>query len=146
MSMKKQSASQSASFNPRVLIGFVLCSIGVLLASAGWSKAFAQISPTTASVPPDSKAAVFPASGAHANTDLTHKVIAAPQGTWGYDVFADGRLMIHQTSVPALPGNEGFKTKDGATKVSLPVIAKIKNSEMPPTISIDEMKNLNAIK
>jgi hypothetical protein len=36
--MKKRSASRSAFFNPRVLIGFVLCSVGVLLALAGWSK------------------------------------------------------------------------------------------------------------
>jgi hypothetical protein len=36
--MKKQSASRSAFFNPRVLIGFALCSIGVLLALPGLSK------------------------------------------------------------------------------------------------------------
>ena len=36
--MKRKSASQSAFFNPRVLIGFVLCSIGLLLALVGWSK------------------------------------------------------------------------------------------------------------
>ena len=54
--------------------------------------------------------------------------------------------MIHQTSAPALPSNEGFKTKDDATKVALLVIEKIKKGEMPPTISIDEMKKLNVIK
>ena len=36
--MKKQSASRSAFFNPRVLIGFVLCLIGLLVAAVGWSK------------------------------------------------------------------------------------------------------------
>ncbi len=36
--MKKKSASQSAFFHPRVLIGFVLCLIGLLLAVVGWSK------------------------------------------------------------------------------------------------------------
>jgi hypothetical protein len=35
--MKKKSASQSAFFNPRVLIGFVLCSMGVLLAVFGFA-------------------------------------------------------------------------------------------------------------
>jgi len=54
--------------------------------------------------------------------------------------------MIHQTSVPALPGNEGFKTREAATKVALLVIEKIKKGEMPPTISIDEMKKLKVIK
>ena len=95
---------------------------------------------------PDSNAAKFPEASAYANTKLTYKIIDAPDHTYGYDVFADGKLMIHQTSVPALPGNEGFKTKDDATKVALLVIAKIKKGEMPPTISIDEMKTLNVIK
>jgi hypothetical protein len=36
--MKKQSASRSAFFNPRVLIGFVLCSIGALMALIAFSK------------------------------------------------------------------------------------------------------------
>src|SRR5436189_484309 len=38
IAMKKQSASRSAFFNPRVLIGFVLCSVGLLLVLVGWSK------------------------------------------------------------------------------------------------------------
>ena len=95
---------------------------------------------------PDSSAAKFPEATAYASTKLTYKIIDAPKHTHGYDVFADDRLMIHQTSVPALPGNEGFKTKEDATKVALLVIEKIKKGEMPPTVSIDEMKQLNVIK
>ena len=53
--------------------------------------------------------------------------------------------MIHQTSAPGLPGNEGFKTKTDAEKVAQLVIDKIEKGEMPPTISIDEIKKLNAI-
>jgi hypothetical protein len=94
----------------------------------------------------DGSAAKFPAASAYANTKLTYKVIDAPKHTYGYDVFADDRLMIHQTSVPAIPDNEGFKTRKDATKVSLFVIEKIRKGEMPPTISIDEMKQLNVIK
>src|SRR5207249_8986909 len=41
-SMKRKSASQSAFFNPRVLIGFILCSISVLLAVAALSKSVAS--------------------------------------------------------------------------------------------------------
>jgi hypothetical protein len=95
---------------------------------------------------PDRSAAKFPAATAYANTKLTYKIIEAPKHTWCYDVFADGRLMIHQTSAPALPGNEGFQTKDDAIKVALLVIDKIKKGEMPPTVSIDEMKQLSVIK
>ena len=95
---------------------------------------------------PDSSAAKFPEASAYANTKLTYKVIDAPKQTYGYDVFADGKLMIHQTSAPALPGSEGFKTKEDANKIALLVIEKIRKGEMPPTISIDELKTLKVIK
>ena len=91
--------------------------------------------------PPDNSAAKPP--DAHAT--LTYKIIDAPEHTYGYDVFAEGRMMIHQTSVPGLPGNEGFKTKDDATKVALLVIEKIRKGDMPPTISTNEMKTLHVI-
>jgi hypothetical protein len=94
----------------------------------------------------DGSAAKFPAASAYASSKLTYNIIDAPKHTYGYDVFSDGRLMIHQTSAPALPGNEGFSTKENATKVALLVIEKIKKGEMPPAISIDELKKLKVIK
>ena len=116
----------------------------ILFCCISMTMLFAQ--PPSAPAQPDSSAANFPAASAYANTKLTYKIIDAPKHTYGYDVFADGRLMIHQTSAPALPGSEGFKTKEDATKVALLVIEKIKKGEMPPTISIDEMKKLKVIK
>jgi hypothetical protein len=116
----------------------------ILFSCMSMTMLFAQA--PSAPVQSDNSAAKFPAASAYANTNLTYKVIAAPKQTYGYDVFADGRLMLHQTSAPALPGNEGFKTKKDATKVALLVIEKVKKGEMPPTISIDEMKQLNVIK
>ena len=94
----------------------------------------------------DRSASKFPEASAYANTKLTYKIIDTPKHTYCYDVFADGKLMIHQSSVPAVPGNQGFKTKADASKVALLVIEKIKKGEMPPTISIDEMKKLKVIK
>jgi hypothetical protein len=94
----------------------------------------------------DGSAAKVPEARTYANSKLTYKIIDTPKHTFCYDVFADDRLMIHQTSAPALPGNEGFKTREDATKVALLVIEKIKKGEMPPTVSIDELKSLNVIK
>ena len=84
--------------------------------------------------------------GTSANTKLTYTIIDAPIHTYGYDVLADDRLIIHQTSIPAMPGNEGFKTKADASKVAQLVISKIKEGEMPPTVTIEEMKKLKVIK
>ena len=120
-----------------------LLAVVILFCCMGITMLFAQA--PSALPQPNSSAAKFPEASAYANTKLTYKIIDAPKQTYGYDVFADGRLMIHQPSAPALPSNEGFKTKEDATKVALLVIDKIKKGEMPPTISIDEMKKLNAI-
>jgi len=90
--------------------------------------------------------APFPQASTYANTKLTLKIIDAPNHTYGYDVLADGRLVIHQKSIPATPGNEGFKTKADASKVAQLVIDKIKKGEMPPIVTIEEMKKLKVIK
>jgi hypothetical protein len=87
----------------------------------------------------------FPSGDQFKNAKLTYKIIAAANNTWCYDIMAEGRIMIHQPSAPGLPGNEGFKTKSKAIKVAELVIEKIKNGEMPPSISIDEMKKIGAL-
>jgi Domain of unknown function (DUF4907) len=81
----------------------------------------------------------------YADSKLTFKIIEAPHHTYCYDVFVDDRLIIHQTSVPAVSGNDGFKTKGDAIKVARLVIEKIRKGEMPPTISVEEMRALKAI-
>jgi hypothetical protein len=99
-----------------------------------------------AAAQPDNRTAQFPTSSAYANSNLTYKIIDAPNNTYCYDVYAEGRLMIHQSSAPGLPGNEGFKTQEDAAKVAEMVMYKIRKGEMPPNVSIDEMKQLGVIK
>ena len=87
----------------------------------------------------------FPAAAQFANSKLTSKIIPAANETWCYDILADGRTMIHQPSVPGLPGNEGFKTRAAAQKVADLVIQKIKNGEMPPSITKAAMQQIGAL-
>ena len=95
---------------------------------------------------PENNAAKFPTSKEFDSTKLTYKIIDAPGHTYCYDIYASGRLMIHQNSIPGLPGNQGFKTKAAAEKVAQLVINKIKKGEMPPTVTLEEMKELGVIK
>ena len=90
-------------------------------------------------------AAQFPSAEAHANAVLTYALIDAPNGTFGYDVFSDGQLLLHQTNVPGQPGVEGCKTKAEAEKLAAFVIGKIKNGQMPPTVETAELKSLGII-
>lgn len=78
--------------------------------------------------------------------NLTYKIIPAAGNTWGYDIYDNDKLFVHQPTIPAMPGNKGFITKVAAEKVAKKVIEKIGKGENPPTISMDEMKKLNAIK
>ena len=76
---------------------------------------------------------------------LTYKIIHGTGNTFGYDVYTGGILQVHQPQVPALAGNHGFATKGAAAKVARLVIEKIKKGEMPPVVSIKEMKNLGVL-
>jgi hypothetical protein len=57
----------------------------------------------------------------------------------------DGKLLIHQTTIPCLPGAEGFKFRPGAEKIAKLVIMKIQKGEMPPTVKIEELKKLKIL-
>lgn len=120
--------------NLKVCIGTLICSIILTLHCS------AQPSPRTTGQP------VSIQRENSVNPTYSFKIIDAPNNTYGYDIFAEDMLIIHQPSIPALPGNEGFKSKIGAEKIAQLVITKTKKGEMPPTITIDEMKKLKAIK
>ena len=49
-----------------------------------------------------------------------------------------------QLAIPAIPGNDGFKTKE-AEKVATPAIAAIQKDELLPAIPSGELKKLKAI-
>ena len=98
--------------------------------------------PTTSG---EGTAAAFPDAVEHASAALTFSIIDAPNGTFGYDILSDGKLLIHQTNLPGQPGNDGCKTKADAEKLAAFVMEKIKNGEMPPTVSSTELQELRII-
>ena len=65
--------------------------------------------------------------------------------TWGYDVFKNVKLLVHQPNIPAVPSFKGFSTKEKAEKTAGLVIKKIEQGEMPPTVTIEELKKLNVL-
>ncbi|MFN8277485.1 MAG: DUF4907 domain-containing protein [Chitinophagales bacterium] len=79
-----------------------------------------------------------------ASNQVSYKIIPAVNHTWGYDIFLNNQLFIHQTTVPAMPGNEGFTTRENAVLVADFVVAKIKKGEMPPRVTLDDLKKLTA--
>jgi len=65
---------------------------------------------------------------------------------WGYDVYADGALYIHQPHIPAVPGNRGFKSEQNAQTAGNFAVYKIRNNIVPPTISVEELDSLGVLK
>lgn len=68
-----------------------------------------------------------------------------PKLGFGYNVLIDGAIFIHQTSIPAMPGNNAFSTKEKAELVANLMIHKLKNNIMPPSISKQELDSLNIL-
>jgi hypothetical protein len=95
--------------------------------------------------PAEFKVTNSPTSIQKVYTKFTYKIISAPHNTFGYDIYSEGSLIIHQNSIPGLPGDKGFTTKAKAEKVAKLVIDKLSAGEMPPTVSIEELKKLKII-
>jgi hypothetical protein len=79
------------------------------------------------------------------NANISYQIIPGTNKTWGYDIKVDHKLMIHQPAIPGIPGNSGFSNKAAAENVAKLVIAKMKKGEMPPSVSIEEMKKIKAL-
>ncbi len=77
---------------------------------------------------------------------ITHQIVDAPNGTYGYEILADGKLLVRQRNVPGQPGNTGCGTKADAEKLAALVADKVKRGEMPPTVTKEELHHLNIIR
>jgi protein involved in ribonucleotide reduction len=84
-------------------------------------------------------------STAKTSKTLTFQIIDAPNKTFGYDISVDGKKLIHQTSIPAVAGIEGFKTAAQAEKVAQYLIGKMKKNDALPAVSPDELKQLGVL-
>ena len=82
----------------------------------------------------------------YANADITTKIIPSANNTFGYDILLYGRPLVHQPNIPGLPGNEGFTTKERAQTVAEFVVKKIRNNEMPPTVTIEDLNAMGVLK
>lgn len=90
----------------------------------------AQSKKTEVKQAPSTNKNVQPPSTRFANNKITYKIISAANNTFCYDIFIDGKLMIHMPSLTGAANGEGFKTKAEAEKTAALLIKKIKNGEL----------------
>ncbi|CAN5681206.1 hypothetical protein BH11BAC3_BH11BAC3_34740 [soil metagenome] len=90
--------------------------------------------------PPPPAAAAMPGNKPHQK--LSYEIIPAAQSSFGYNIISGAKKLVHQPSVPGLPGNKGFTKKEDAEKCAQLVIKKINNNIMPPTVTRQELDSL----
>jgi hypothetical protein len=67
-------------------------------------------------------------------------------GGFGYDVYLDQKLYVHQPHIPAIAGNRGFSTQENAKRTGEFVAYKIRHNIMPPSLSPKELDSLGVLK
>src|SRR5688500_3892335 len=63
---------------------------------------------------------------------IEYFIINVPDDQFGYYIMIDGQMYIEQKTIPAIEGNQGFKTREDAEKIAKLVIQKIRSGEIPP--------------
>ena len=81
-----------------------------------------------------------------ADVRITVRIIPSVNKTYGYEILVNGKPFIHQPNIPALPGNKGFATPDKAAKAAEFVSAKIRNNDMPPVVTVDDLNRMGVLK
>ncbi|NBP68213.1 MAG: DUF4907 domain-containing protein [Cytophagia bacterium] len=74
------------------------------------------------------------------------KTFAQSTGGYGYEIFMNGSKIIYQPTIPGLPGNAGFATAEKAQKTGELVVYKIRNGQLPPSVSPEELDSLGVLK
>jgi len=68
-----------------------------------------------------------------------------PEGGFGFDIFKDNQLMIHQPTIPAIQGSKGFQSEEQAQKTADLMLSKLQKGIMPPAISMEDLDSLGIL-
>jgi hypothetical protein len=74
------------------------------------------------------------------NTTMLRTEVFKTNG-WGYNIIVKNKTFIHQKFIPAVSGNQQFKSENDANKVAKLVFLKMKAGKMP-TINKYELDSL----
>src|SRR5579871_2074096 len=73
---------------------------------------------------------------------VDYRIITNTDHSYGYDIFINGMLRVHQPAIPGMQGSRGFQRKGDARKVASLVVKKVQKGLMPPTIETRELDSL----
>jgi hypothetical protein len=70
---------------------------------------------------------------------ITSRIFESELGGYGYDILVNDTLFIHQPNIPVINDNVGFPTEAKAKQIADLVITKIRNHEVPPSVTHEEL-------
>lgn len=88
---------------------------------------------------PGTTISFLPDTSRYQNALITASLFPARQRTWGYDIYVNQILLVHQPTIPCYSGQTGFSTRRDARAVAALVITKIRNGQVPPTVTKTEL-------
>ena len=74
--------------------------------------------------------------------DIKSKPFRNSDSTWGFTIYVNGKIYIHQQAISVRGSTSGFRTEEDASKTSELFIRKIKNHISPETVSVKELDSL----
>lgn len=69
--------------------------------------------------------------------------MTVPEEKFGYSIYIDGQIYVEQKTIPAIEGNIGFASQYDAEKVAKKVIDKMRQGDLPPSVSVEELEELS---
>lgn len=124
--------------------------LGLLFFSCGTSSishdpASCADSLAASKLPEEEAVTTTPASDSSSNTfsaqTFKNTPGEGPEG-YGFDIYQNGKVLIHQNAIPAIQGNKAFVSEAEAKAVGSLMLYKISNGIMPPTVDIKELDSL----
>jgi len=81
-------------------------------------------------------------AAALANVKVEYMLVNAANNQFGYFILLDGQIYIEQKTIPAIQGMHGFHSKEEAVRVAQLVIEKLKQGEVPPAVTSEDLAAL----
>lgn len=91
---------------------------------------------------PGTTISFLPDTSRYQHALITASLFTAINQTWGYDIYVNRVLFIHQPTIPCYAGRNGFASRKDALAVAELVITKIRKGQVPPTVTKAELKAL----
>jgi len=69
-------------------------------------------------------------------------VVVVSGNGWGYRITQNKSVIINQPTIPAINGNQAFKSEAEARSVAMLVVEKLNRGHMPPSVTVKELDSL----